>query len=70
MTSIILEESKTRHPLHSRRMELLRIQKTSSHSDYLYSLEQYAELIDFKSLTKEALIIHLFLEQADMDRHG
>ena len=51
-------------------MELLRIQKTSSHSDYLYSLEQYAELIDFKSLTKEALIIHLFLEQAYMERHG
>lgn len=45
----------------------MRVKKSGSHSDYLYSLEQYADLIDFNSLTKEALICHLFLEQADIE---
>ena len=37
---IIMEESDARNPLHSRRIELLRIKKTGSHSDYLFNLEQ------------------------------
>ena len=40
ITNIIEAESEARHPLHARRMELLRVKKSGSHSDYLYSLEQ------------------------------
>jgi hypothetical protein len=60
---IILEESDARNPLHSRRMELLRTQKSRTHSDFLYCLEQQADLIDMKTLTQEAL----FLEQSDQE---
>ena len=31
-------ESEARHPLHQRRMELLRVKKTGSHSDHLFQL--------------------------------
>ena len=64
---IIMDESDARNPLHSRKMELLHVKKTGSHSDYLFSLEQIGELIDNKSLTLDALIMHLFLEQADQE---
>ena len=64
---IIMDESDARNPLHSGRMELLRVKKTGSLSDYLFSLEQIGELIDIKSLTLDALIKHLFLEQADQE---
>ena len=57
---IIMDESDARNPLHSRRMELLRVKKTGSLSDYLFSLEQIGELIDIKSLTLDALIMLLF----------
>ena len=62
-----MAESDARNPLHSRRMELLRVKKTGTHSDYLYNLEQIGDLIDMRSLTLEALISHLFLEQADQE---
>lgn len=65
---IVVEESEARNPLHQRRIELLRVKKSdSAHSDFLYKLEQFAELIDFNSLTLDGLISHLFLEQCDMD---
>ena len=62
-----MEESNARNPLHARRMELLRIKKTGSHSDFLYQLEQMSDLIDFKSLTCNSLVMHLFLEQSDVE---
>ena len=65
---IIMAESDARNPLHSRRMELLRVKKTGSYSDYLFNLEQIGELIDIKSLTLDALNMHLFLEQADQKK--
>jgi ribosome biogenesis GTPase A len=62
IVEIIMEESDARNPLHSRRMELLRVKKTGSHSDYLFNLEQIGDLIDMQSLTLDSLIMHLFLE--------
>ena len=62
---IIEAESDARNPLHSRRMNLLRVKKTGSHSDFLFNLEEIGALIDIQSLTLEALIMHLFLEQSD-----
>ena len=64
---IILQESDARNPLHSRRMELLRAKKSGTHSDFLYCLEQQADLIEMKTLTQEALVSHLFLEQSDQE---
>ena len=64
---IINDKGEARNPLHQRRMELLRVKKTGPHSDHLYTLEQYASLIDFPSLTNEALISHLFLESVDVE---
>ena len=64
---LIEAESEARNPLHQRRMELLRVKKSGSHSDYLYQIEQHGQLIDFPSLTLESLISHLFLEQCDQD---
>ena len=65
--NIIMEESNARNPLHARRMELLRIKNTGSHSDFLYQLEQMSDLIDFKSLTCSSLVMNLFLEQSDAE---
>ena len=62
---IIEIESDARNPIHNRRMNLMRIKKTGSHSDFLISLEEIGNLIDMKSLTLEALIMHLFMEQSD-----
>ena len=45
-------------------MEILSVKKTGSHSEYLYALEKYGSLIEFQSLTKDAL---LFLESADTE---
>ena len=67
IVEIIMEESDARNPLHSRRIELLRVKKTGSHSDYLFNLEQVGDLIDMQSLTLDSLIMHLFLEQADQE---
>ena len=62
---LILEESSGRNPLHQRRIELMQVKKTGSHSDFFFQLEQHMSLIEFDKLTKEALLTHLFLEQSD-----
>jgi superfamily II DNA helicase RecQ len=64
---INLEESDARNRLHFQRMELLRTKKSGTHSDFLYCLEQQADLIEMKTLTQEALVSHLFLEQSDQE---
>ena len=63
--TLILEESAGRNPLHQRRIKLLRIKKTGNHSDFFFQLEQAMSLIEFEDLSKETLLTHLFLEQAD-----
>ena len=40
---------------------------SGTHIDYLFQLEQIGDLIDIKSLTLDALIMHLFREQADCE---
>ena len=65
--AMIMEESNERNPLHARRMQMLRIKKSGSHSDFLYLLEQHSSLIDFLSLTCNSLVMHLFLEQSDAE---
>ena len=65
ITEIILEESSERNLLHQRRNQLMRVQKTDSHGDFFYQLEEHMSLIEFDKLTKEAMLIHLFLEQND-----
>ena len=65
--NMILEESNQRNPLHQRRMQLLRIKKDSSHSEFLHNIEELMELIDFGKMTKEAFTLHLFIEQADAE---
>ena len=61
--NLILEESNQRNPLHQRRMQLLRIKKDSSHSEFLHNIEELMELVAFGEMTKEAFILHLFNEQ-------
>ena len=45
--ALILEESSGRNPLHQRRIQLLRVKKTGSHSDFFFQLEQNMILIEF-----------------------
>ena len=59
------EESSGRNPLHQKRIELLRVKKTGSHTDFFFKLEQHISLIEFDKLAKEALLTHLFQEQSD-----
>ena len=63
--TMIEEESAGRNPVHQRRMQLLRTKKTGNHSDFLFQLEQSINLIEFENLTRESLLTHLFIEQAD-----
>ena len=65
IVNLILKESSGRNPLHQRRIELLRVKKTGSHSDFFLQLEQHISLIEINKLIKEALLINLFLEQSD-----
>ena len=64
---LILEESNQRNPLHQRRMQLLRIKKDGTHSEFLYKIEELMELVAFEEMSKEAFILHLFIEQADAE---
>ena len=62
---LILEESSGRNPLHQRRIDLLRVKKEGSHSDFLFTLEEHMSLVEFNDMTKDSFLTHLFLEQAD-----
>ena len=62
---LILAESAGRNPLHQRRIDLLRVKKEGSHSDFLFSLEEHMSLVQYNEMTKDSFLTHLFLEQAD-----
>jgi hypothetical protein len=49
---LILEESSGRNPLHQRRIDLLRVKKEGSHSDFLFMLEEHMSLVEFNNMTK------------------
>ena len=63
--TMIEEESADRNLVHQRRMQSLGTKKTGNHSNFLFQLEQSISLIEFEDLTKESLLTHLFIEQAD-----
>ena len=64
----LLEESSLLCPVHQRRIEFLKEKRNNcSHSDFLRRIEERVELIEFQTLTKESLVCHIFLEEADFE---
>ena len=53
---LILEESSGRNPLHQRRIDLLRVKKEGSHSDFLFALEEHMSLVEFNTMTKDSFL--------------
>ena len=65
---IVMDVASENNPVHGRRMDLLKMRRGSmDHSTWLYKLETAMELTQWKDWTKEAMIIHLFLESADTE---
>ena len=58
-------EAESRNPLHARRIKLLKVRKTSSHSDFLRRLERSMEVCEWKKMTPDKFLIHLFAEASD-----
>ena len=64
--NLIRTEAETRNPVHARRIQLLKVKKTSSHSDFLQRLEKSMEVCEWEKMSKdEYLLIHIFAESAD-----
>ena len=59
---LILEESSGSNPLHQRRVDLVRVKKKGSHSDFLFALEEHMSLVEFNNMTKDSFLTHLFFE--------
>ena len=65
---VVMDVASENNPVHGRRMDLLKMRRGSmDHSTWLYKLETAMELTQWKDWTKEAMIIHLFLESADTE---
>ena len=65
---IVMDVANENNPVHGRRMDLLKMRRGSmDHSTWLYKLETAMELTKWEDWTKEAMIIHLFLESADTE---
>ena len=65
---VVMDVASENNPVHGRRMDLLKMRRGSmDHSTWLYKLETTIELTKWEDWTKEAMIIHLFLESADME---
>ena len=56
----IMDESVLLCPVHQRRIE-----QRSTNTYFLQRLEESIEFIEFKTLTKESLLSHIFLEESD-----
>ena len=66
----IMDKSALVNPVHGRRIEFLEERITiRSHSNFLQKLEERIELIEFETLTKEALLSQKFLEESDSEIH-
>jgi hypothetical protein len=53
-------------PCHQRRLQLLKAKRNSNkHSDFLYQLETLMSVAEFKEMSADEFIIHLFAETAD-----
>ena len=54
-----------RNSVHARRIQLLKVKKNSSHSDFLQKLEKTMEVCEWEKMTKDQFLIHIFAESAD-----
>ena len=65
---VVMEVASENNPVHGRRMDLLKMRRGSmDHSTWLFKLETAMELTQWKDWSKEAMLIHLFLEGADTE---
>ena len=51
--------------LHACRMQLLKVRKTSTHSDFLQQLEKMMEVSEWSSISQYKFLCPFFAEQAD-----
>merc|ERR1712082_288893 len=65
---VVMEVASENNHVHGRRMDLLKMRRGSmDHSTWLFKLETAMELTQWKVWSKEAMLIHLFLEGADTE---
>ena len=65
---VVLAVASENNPVHGRRMDLLKMRRGSQdHSQWLYKLKTAMETTKWEDWTKESMIVHLFLESADME---
>ena len=65
ITCLIQEEGKLRMPCHQRRLQLLKAKRNSNkHIDFLYQLETLMSVAEFKDMSEDEIVIHLFAETA------
>ena len=56
--NLIRIEAEIRNPVHARRIQLLKVKKTSSHSDFLQKLEKTMEVCEWEKMSKDEFLIH------------
>ena len=66
--TLIRIEGETRNPVHLRRIQLLKVKKTSSHSEFLQKLEKIIEVCEWEKMSKDEFLIHMFAESADQTK--
>ena len=62
---LIRTKASMRNPLHTWSMQLLKMRKTSTNSDFLQQLEQMMDVSEWSTMTGDKFLIHLFSEQLD-----
>ena len=62
---IIKVEAESRNPLHARRIQILKVRNTSSHRDFLQLQERSMEVCEWKKMTPDQFLIHLFAEASN-----
>lgn len=66
LLDLIKEDGKLRMPKHHRELQLLKAKGgCEKHSDFLHALENLMSVAEFKTMTSDEMIIHLFTETAD-----
>ena len=62
---LIRADAEIRNPVHARRIQYLKVKKTSSHSDFLQKLERTMEFCEWEKMSKDQFLIHIFAESVD-----
>ena len=66
LVDLIKEEGKLRMLRHQMNLQFLKAKRgNKTHSDFLYTLENLISVAEFKMMTSNDMIIHLFAEIAD-----